>query len=224
VKAVLLLSLCLVAVACHRPEVSDEAVAPSPQIAAPPRPPSAATTSGPRAVTPPAPAGPALAAVPPAAAERARATTRALRDRDWRAFADLVDPQHGVRFSPYSYVADDDVQLSAAEVRGAWRDGRRRRWGAFDGSGEPIVLSFAAYYRRFVYDADFAKGGPPPADFVENTANNASARYGEHAVVVELYLPPSEPGGFDWRALRVVLTPREDNYYVVGIVHAQWTI
>jgi hypothetical protein len=233
VKLGIVASLFLSLAACRPPGSSENTIDPPP----PSRPhpaggaPEAAATSAsaPPDAEPASVAAPtAPEATPPAALEaasaRAQAAVRALRDRDWNALAALVDPERGVRFSPYSYVDDHDVRLTAAQLITSWRDERKRRWGSFDGTGDPIDLSFAAYYRRFLYDADFARGGPRPAGFAENTSDNASERYGAGAVIVEFYLPPSEPDGYDWRALRIALARRAETYYVVGIIHAQWTI
>lgn len=44
----------------------------------------------------------------------------------------------------------------AAQLPKSLEDAKPRRWGSEDGSGEPISSSFADYYKRFVYDRDFA--------------------------------------------------------------------
>jgi hypothetical protein len=157
---------------------------------------------------------------------RARTAVVALRAKDMAAFATLVDPREGVRFSPYSYVDASDVRLTAVELTTALTDKTVRHWGSFDGSGAPIDLTFAKYYARFVFDVDFTRGTKPPEDFGENTVNNAEAFYGDTARIVELYIAPHNSDAMDWHMLRIVLKPSgvERVYYVVGIIHAEWTI
>jgi hypothetical protein len=144
-----------------------------------------------------------------------------------------VHPDKGVRFSPYTYVRvgeDDDVDLvfSAEELTGLPADETVYRWGAFDGTGEPIDRTFSEYYGRFIYDVDFAF--PTSVGFNEivgagNTINNVLDVYPQ-AQVVEYHLPGSNPdfGGMDWRSLRLVLENAGDGWYLVGIVHDEWTI
>jgi hypothetical protein len=171
------------------------------------------------------PAKPPPAPTADAARARALEVVAALKAKDMGALAALVDPDEGVRFTPYSYVdAQADVLLHADELRRAANDPTVRRWGSFDGSGTPIDMTFAQYYARFVFDVDFTKATDRPVDFGENTQDNAAEVYGPSARIVELYWPGDQNAGMDWRALRVVLEPKKGVYYVVGIVHAEWTI
>jgi hypothetical protein len=157
---------------------------------------------------------------------RARAAVEALRVKDMNALAGLVDHDDGVRFSPYSSVDSSDVRLTATQVASALRDKTVRHWGAYDGSGDPIDLTFGAYYRRFIFDVDFTKGTHPPKSLGENTVNNAQEFYGADARVIELYVAPNAQGivGKGWRTLRLVWKPKRGDYYLVGVIHAEWTI
>ncbi len=151
---------------------------------------------------------------------------KALMRRDSAEFASYVDPRTCVRFSPYSYVDASDVCLRAGKLRDAFADPQVRHWGSYDGSGEPIDLTFEEYAARFVVDIDIAKTTARPETLGENTVDNASTFYGPDATIIELYTPPSDPklGGMDWRSLRIVMERDNQRYYVVGIIHAEWTI
>jgi hypothetical protein len=160
------------------------------------------------------------------ARDRANAVVQALKSKDMDALAALAHPDRGVRFTPYSYVDDkSDVKLDARQLRGAMGDRAVRHWGDFDGTGAPINMTFAQYYARFVFDVDFTSATKRPKEFGENSIDNASQVYGKRARVIEFYWPgdPSR-SGMDWRALRVVMEPKEGTYYLVGIIHAEWTI
>ena len=151
----------------------------------------------------------------------------ALRSGDLAALADMAHPSQGVRFSPYAFVQEGDVVLSAEELRGALQEDATRRWGWWDGSGEPIEMSFADYYRNFVYDADFADLGWISLDWAMsggNTIDNSREFY-PGAVIVEFYHPGSaEFTGMDWSALRLVFQQAGERWYLVGVIHASWTI
>ena len=169
---------------------------------------------------------PEPAPAPPQVTKRAAAVLEAIRTKDMRALAELVHPERGVRFSAYSYVDIHDIRLTRAQVAAAMSDATVRHWGDFDGSGEPIDLTFARYQAHFVWDADFTKGHARPADFGENTIDNAKDFYAPDGIVVEYYLDGRDPrfGGMDWRALRLVMAPKDGDYYLVGVIHAEWTI
>jgi hypothetical protein len=160
-------------------------------------------------------------------AQRAAAFVDALHAKDMRALAALVHPDRGLRFSPYSYVDMHDVRLTRAQIAVAMTDPAVRHWGDYDGSGEPIDLTFAQYQSRFVWDADFTKAHPQPSDFAENTIDNAKDFYAPDGIVVAYYLDGNPArDGMDWRALRLVMAPKDGDYYVEGIIHAdaEWTI
>jgi len=167
------------------------------------------------------------------AVRRAGEIVYALREQDWDALAHAVHPEKGVRFSPYSYVRvgtgeGADLVFGADELAGLAADQTVYRWGVFDGSGEPIDRTFVDYYARFVYDADFfwpAVVGLNEVVGAGNTINNVAEIYPQ-AQVIEYHLSGADPryGGMDWRSLRLVLEQVGDTWYLVGIVHDEWTI
>jgi hypothetical protein len=161
-------------------------------------------------------------------AARAGQIIWALRHKDMEALSRLVHPDKGVRFSPYAYVGNEDLVFRAQEMRNLMRDQTAHRWGDFDGTGSPINLTFVAYFRRFIYDADFARPQQVGCNTVigrGNTINNIPAFYPD-AVFIEYHLGGADPqqGGLDWRSLRLVLQMHQGAWYLVGVVHDEWTI
>lgn len=168
-------------------------------------------------------------------AARAAQIIMILKAGDLGALADRVHPEKGVRFSPYTYVRavpdapeGEDLLFSAAQIPGLAADPTIYHWGRFDGSGEPIDLTFAEYYDRFIYDAKFA--APDVVGFAEtvgkgNTINNIADVY-PLAITVEYHFEGIDPqyAGLDWRSLRLVLEEMDGTWYLVGIVHDEWTI
>jgi hypothetical protein len=152
----------------------------------------------------------------------------ALRDRDMEALAALAHPSKGVRFSPYTYVRDEHLVFGSQSVVGLLMDQTRYLWGYYDGSGEPIELTFAHYYEQFVYDQDFAHAEQIAYNEVlgqGNTINNIPEFYPD-GVFVEYYFSGFDPqyGGMDWVSLRLVLEQEGGVWYLVGVIHDEWTI
>jgi hypothetical protein len=161
------------------------------------------------------------------AAEASR-IVQALKSRDMNRLSKLVHPVKGVRFSPYADVdAKGDVRLTAAMIRKAFGDTRIRLWGSYDGSANPIRLSFAGYYKRFVYDRDFARASEISYNNKQhggNSLDNSREKYPD-AIIVEYY--GSGPAGqkdLGFRILRLVFEPYRESWYLIHIIHDEWTI
>jgi hypothetical protein len=152
---------------------------------------------------------------------------QALRDKDMQALASLAHPTEGIRFSPYAYVRQEDLVFTPEQVSNLMDDATIYNWGYFDGSGEPIQMAYPEYHERFVYSRDFAN-----ADQVSfnqrigmgNSLDNSQDFY-PNSVVVEFYSAPQDPqfGGLDWQSLRLVMVPDGSGWYIIGIIHDEWT-
>ena len=72
---------------------------------------------------------------------------------------------------------------------------------------------------------DEAEGFGEQDGRLARTLNNVAEVYPE-AVTVEYHVEGSAPelGGLDWRSLRLVFERVEDTWYLVGVVHDEWTI
>ena len=161
---------------------------------------------------------------------RAKEAIAAIRDKDLDRLAALVHPKQGLRFSPYSFVRtgpDGDQVFNATALTKAWTSSRSFHWGEYDGSGKSIDLGFPQYWERFVYDRDFA--GAPEVGYDKvigrgNTLINIAEAY-PGAAFVEYHFPGSQQyGGMDWKSLRLVFALYEGKWYLVGIIHDEWTI
>ena len=166
---------------------------------------------------------------------RASQAVLALRDHDLAELVTLVHPVKGVTFSPYTFVrslqgapGEADLVFSRDQLAGLWSDPTVYHWGTHDGSGLPIDGTFQAYYGEFVYDVDFAQPEVVGLDeFVGqgNTLNNIREAY-PLGVVIEYHFAGFDPqyGGLDWRSLRLVFEEVDGDWFLVGIVHDEWTI
>ncbi len=170
------------------------------------------------------------------AAPLAREVIQALKAKDMGKLSEFVDPSAGVRFSPYTNVKDNDQFFTSSQLIGAFSDSTVYTWGYYEGSGAPIQLTFSDYYERFVYSEDFASAAMIGYNHSLSSANviDNSFDFYPNSIIVEYYLPgtnPSAGAGLDWQSVKLVFkqVPPEDvnsagRWYLVGIIHSQWTI
>jgi len=159
----------------------------------------------------------------------ALAVIDALKQKDGAKLATYAHPDKGVRFSMYPFIrTDTDVVLTASDLAIAFTDPKVRLWGVTDGKGEDFRVTFADYYPKFVYDVDFAKAPDVAYNRAIGTGNstdNSATAYPD-AIMVEYHYSGFDPqyNGMDWRSLRLFFEQKNGTWYLVGIVHGQWTI
>ncbi|MBN2260067.1 MAG: hypothetical protein JW702_05965 [Clostridiales bacterium] len=152
-----------------------------------------------------------------------------INNEDWMNLSAFIHPDSGVRVSPYQYVdINNDQVFSQNDIYNILASSTTYNWGYFDGSGDSINLNFKDYYQRFIYDHDFYNAQIIGNNLIVsngNTINNIVSTYG-NASFVEFYFPGFDPQyeGMDWRSLTLVFENVNGNWYLVGIVHGEWTI
>jgi uncharacterized protein (UPF0333 family) len=166
--------------------------------------------------------------VAPSVEEIAKEVVNLLKDKDWDELSNYIHPTKGVRFSPYTFVnLEKDLVFKKEAIETFNLDPTKYNWGAYDGSGLPISLTFNGYYSKFIYDKDFALAKQVSTNKPigqGNTLNNIPEVYST-ASYVEFYIPGSEKmSGMDWGSLRLVFEQTGGKWYLVGVVHDQWTI
>jgi len=160
--------------------------------------------------------------------ESADMVVQALAEKDLETVAEFVHPEMGVRFSPYSYILEEH-QVFMPEALPILMDlDAVYTWGSYDGTGDPIELTFIDYYEEFVYSADFVNA--------EEVAINERIGQGNTLENIDAFYPGSsfveyhfsgfdeQYGGMDWESLRLVFIEEDGRWLLVGIVHDQWTI
>ena len=154
-----------------------------------------------------------------------------LKNKNYPAFANYIHPVSGIRFSPYGYVDTlSHLRFSREKFIASAKDDNQEMivWGEFDGTGDPIKMSLNNYMQRFVYDVDYIKPEKRTVnDFVAagNSLNNLSSVY-KDCDFTESYFSgfKKEYAGMDWKSLRLVFKERNGKFFLVGIVHDEWTI
>lgn len=161
--------------------------------------------------------------------ERAGQILEALKAEDYDTLSTFVHPLSGVSLTPYSTVSTDgDRTLTPQQVSQIPEDDALYVWGTMDGSGTPIRLTMADYFDRYVFNADYTQAPQISIDKVLSSGNaleNVDAAYPD-ARFVEYYYSGLDPAmnGYDWCSLKVVLQPYENEWYLIGLVHSEWTI
>jgi hypothetical protein len=159
--------------------------------------------------------------------ERANAAILALKNRDMETLSKLIHPTLGVRFSPYAFVQESDLVFMPQQIRDALSDPTEYVWGSYDGTGFPIEQTVVEYYEEFVYDQDFANAEEIGYDRIVRLGNyiDNSKEFYPGAFVVEYHFPgfDSELQGMDWESLRLVFLQDGQSWYLVGVIHDEWS-
>ena len=138
----------------------------------------------------------------------------AISRRDFTALASYVHPDRGVTFTPYSTVDfDTDLTFTADQIRALEQDQTTYVWGLEDGRG---------------WDADYTRAPELGIDQIitgGNALENLAEAY-KGCRFVDFCYPSADPvnDGLDWSSLKLVFQAGEHSWYLVGIVHGEWTI
>lgn len=161
--------------------------------------------------------------------DRAGQALEDLKAQDYAALASLVHPRLGLTLTPYSTVDPAlDNTLTRDQVALLGQDRQEYTWGLADGSGAPIRCTPAQYFSRYVFNADYTEAPQVGIDTVlisGNALENVAEAYPEGRFV-EYHFPGIDPAmeGFDWCSIKLVFQVWQNNWYLVGIVHSEWTI
>lgn len=154
-----------------------------------------------------------------------------LKNKNYSAFANYIHPVEGIRFSPYGFVDTvHDIKLSKQKfINEAGKPVQDMvTWGEFAGTGDPIRMSLNNYMQRFVYDVDFVKPEKREVNkFIGsgNSLNNLLSVYRDCDFTESHFSGFEEKyQGLDWKSLRLVFKERNKRFYLIGIVHDEWTI
>lgn len=151
-----------------------------------------------------------------------------LRERDLKSLTQWIDPEQGLRFSPYPHINPDTDLVFKAEDVPSFKDSTKRKWGAADGSGDPIELTFRDYYDKFVYNHDFADAPNVSVNKIMGAGNIifSAAEVYPNASYIEFHFPgfDKKSEGMDWQSLILVFVPSNQDWKLAAVVHGQWTI
>jgi hypothetical protein len=142
---------------------------------------------------------------------------------------DMAHPEKGILFSPYLFInTETAIHLKKSEVQLSIKNNTIYNWGEYDGSGDPIELTVLQYFNRFVYDKPYKDA--PLYDVNErigqgNSLDNTIEIF-PTSTFIEFHFEGFDPdlNGMDWRTIRLVFEQENNTYYLVAIIHDEWTI
>lgn len=153
---------------------------------------------------------------------------KALQAKDYDAFAALFHPTEGVRFSPYGFIDPTHKQVLAKDFLEAITRNWILTWGHVDGSGEAIKIRVKAYIDKFVYNADYLHAPQKSYDSIigkGNSIDNLKDTYPQlHFTEYHFKGFDEKYRGLDWTSLRFVFKKYNNAYYLVAVIHDQWTV
>ena len=149
----------------------------------------------------------------------AKKAVTALKNKDMKTLAALAHPVKGVRFSAFAYISkDEDLVFKRKQIADLLKNKKVYVWGTMDESEELIEMTFAEYYKQFVYDYDFA--APDQINYNQKNNNgimiNNIAEVYPRGIEVEFFFGDTEDRRYG--SLRLVFEKTGGKYYLVGIV------
>jgi len=159
----------------------------------------------------------------------AQQVVEAFKAQNGKTLSSLIHPVKGVRFSPSAYVdVASDVVFSKTQVDSFWTDEKIYAWGYADGTGDPISMTASQYCRTYIMDRDFSSPSSVNVNndrAAGNTNNNAALAYPQ-GIRVEYYIEPAVRNNIpeqDWAALRLVFEKMGESWFLVAVIHDEWS-
>lgn len=152
----------------------------------------------------------------------------ALKESDMDNLAKVIS-KDWVSFSPYSYVdTGRQITLKKEELKDIFDSTTEYvRWSE-DGTGDPMILTFKNYFKKYIYDIDFQTLAEKNYDKIVqrgNTINNIEDVY-SWTSTIEYFIPGINPEYWwmDRRSLTLVFQLEDKEWKLRAIIHNQWTI
>lgn len=152
-----------------------------------------------------------------------------LRHEDFAAVSTVVHPERGVTFTPYSTVDfETDQTFTPAQIRNLAEDQTVYTWGFVDGRGSLINMTMSQYFEEYVFNVDYSQAPRIAVDEIVlsgNALENLTEAY-PGCRFVDFCFPGLDAvnEGMDWCSLKLVFQPGDTRWYLVGVIHGQWTI
>jgi len=152
-----------------------------------------------------------------------------IRDEDYQALSQVVHPEAGVVFTPYATVnLSTDRRLGADQIAVLNTDTNIYIWGVYNGSGEPIELTQAEYFKQFIPAENCLKASIIGVDQIVRSGNALENITDELPDVkfVDFHMPAS-PGtsmeDYDWSSLKLGFEEFEGRLWLIAVVTSKWT-
>ena len=152
-----------------------------------------------------------------------------IKDNDYIALSRLAHPESGVLFSPKATVdKSTNKRFSAAEIASFGTDTNVYIWGVYGESGEPIEMTPADYFAKFVFCKDYTTAPVVGIDHIIRSGNaleNITDVFPDMRFV-EFYFPAEEQeqaGDSSWYTLRLGFEEHDGSLWLAAIIHSRWS-
>lgn len=150
-----------------------------------------------------------------------------IKDGDYSELSKTVHPEFGVVFSPCATVTlTTNKRFSAEQIAGFGSDSGIYIWGVRSSSGEPIEMTAADYFSRYVYDRDYCAASVIGVDHIVRSGNaleNLTNVFGDLRFV-DFHVPGGDGAdGLSWSSLRLGFEEFEGMLWLSVVVHSEWT-
>ena len=151
----------------------------------------------------------------------------ALKNKNYKTFAEFIHPEKGVRFSMYAFTSiHEDKHFTKSDFIKYQPTKTIFTWGARDGSGDPYKATVNQYLKNWVFVKDFTKGSYSVNEFQGggNSLNNLKEIYPDKDFTENYIKGAGENNEMDWNTLRLVFEYFNGKYYLIAVVNDRWTI
>lgn len=154
---------------------------------------------------------------------------QALKTQNFTEISQFVSSEKGLTLTPYTVVREGNLTFSREEVALFDMNNTNYIWGQYEGSGFNIEHNPRQYFNGFVYDKNFEHSHIAYNEIQQFTGwpENMGTAY-PNGIFVEYYYEGDEGEfkGFTWATLRLVFekSTEDGKWYLVGLIHSQWTI
>lgn len=150
----------------------------------------------------------------------------AIHSQNFSLLSSFADPNEGVTFTPFSTVdRSANVTLSAKDLSSAASNSDDYIWGVTVGGNEPVRLTISEFFSECLWDADFNSSSTIGVDTVlysGNAVENVADAYPD-CRFVDFYLPGQGADNENWFSLKLVFSRHHGEWYLIGVVHSEWT-
>ena len=151
-----------------------------------------------------------------------------IKEKNYEDIAEISHPEFGIIFSPYATINYAKSKcFMPNDTKRFDNDTNSYVWGVFDGSGDPIEMTVAEYFDRFVYNKDFLRAPQIGVDYIVKSGNaleNISDVF-PGARFVDFHFPGDEKtDGLNWSSLRLVFEEYEGALRLTALIHNEWTV
>lgn len=154
---------------------------------------------------------------------------RAIQSRDYKTLSSYVDAEQGLTFTTFSTVDREiDLTFTASQVANFTKDATKYSWGVVPGTGDVLNMTPGEYISAYMFNVDYTQASQIGVDKINisgNALENVTQAY-PGCRFVEFTFPGVGTGNQvqDWCALKLVFTPTQTKWRLVGMIHSQWTV